>query len=326
MFCQMCGTQVGHGLRYCGTCGAQLAGSSATWGVQSRSAVQAMQAPSPAQGRSQSHATQRAYAPQAHVVQPAYAPQAVVAQPQPVRTAPRIRVNMLRVALMSVMGVILSVLIGTIICAGAAHALGSDKAADPVAQAQASTPVSPAQESAPTFAEPAAEPDATGQTTPVAIDVVAAGLDSQGSRVPVEVQGTTDDGKPVNMSTYCTYNGRGIYLQPGTYRVRPAGSPVSSSGQLYRTCNEWVALKYDGNAHEYKTLNAWVMKPMNPSEVTDSYFDQAIRLLKADPERAELASWLEEAARLWREARQAYGQGGEEGVLGVTAWLLQQMG
>ena len=138
MFCQMCGAQVQQGVRYCGACGAQLAGGAAAWSVRRRSAEYSVHAPRPSQGRLQTYASQRPYAPQSNTAQQPYVPQLVATQPQPVRSAPRIRVNLLRVVLMSVIGVVLSVLIGTIICVGAAYASGAGKVAEPVVQAQVS--------------------------------------------------------------------------------------------------------------------------------------------------------------------------------------------
>ena len=137
MFCQMCGARVQQGVRYCGACGAQLVGGAATWSVQPRSAAYSAHAHRPPQRRLQTYAAQQPYAPQSNTAQRPCAPQLAATQPQPVRSAPRIRVNVLRVVLMSVIGVVLSVLIGTLICVGAAYASGAGKVAEPVVQAQA---------------------------------------------------------------------------------------------------------------------------------------------------------------------------------------------
>ncbi len=65
------------------------------------------------------------------------------------------------------------------------------------------------------------------------VEVNSNDLDAGGSRIPLQITGTLEDGTPVDRHGYVEADGSGLHLAPGTYAIHAIGSPISAEGALY---------------------------------------------------------------------------------------------
>lgn len=130
------------------------------------------------------------------------------------------------------------------------------------------------------------------------VRVSAEGLDKNGSRVPVRITGTQDDGVKIDLDTYVGPGSDPLSVYPGTYKVKVLGSPISADGVIYDyedvSCK--VVVKDLGAGAKARKTRKLVLTPIAAADMTKEQVSEAREWAQADPEREDVADDLASAA------------------------------
>lgn len=126
-------------------------------------------------------------------------------------------------------------------------------------------------------------------------------LDAEGSRVPVMVRGTTVDGTKVDEVAYVEYDGSGLELSAGSYKVKVVGSPISSDGVIYETTDDTLRISVGMRGEYTFSSTVLTLNPIEATEVTDGQIEEALEWAKGDEKVAKRADDLAKAVRDRRE-------------------------
>ncbi len=146
------------------------------------------------------------------------------------------------------------------------------------------------------------------QRAGIALPIYIPELDSRGSRIPVAITGTLKDGSEYSKDTYVSNDGSGLLLEPGSYELRVSGSPISSTGVMYKEPEESIEITVtDDLMSSYSPDGFMSFGVIAAIDITDEQIDAACELVKNDPERTQYADGLAERVRERRdEAVAAY--------------------
>lgn len=113
---------------------------------------------------------------------------------------------------------------------------------------------------------------------PVRVVVDAPGLDvSTGSRVPLRLVGVTEDGDTVDEIAFVDQAGDGLSVEPGTYEVSVAGSPIAGDGTVYSVPEAVVAFDVPAVADAQLDADPFKLEPLSPQDTTEQSIDDAYR-------------------------------------------------
>lgn len=124
-------------------------------------------------------------------------------------------------------------------------------------------------------------------------------LDANGSRVPMLVLGTLEDGTSFCEVQYVEADGSGLSLPAGSFTVRVAATPVASSGAVYFVPDFYMSLDVTSaeDASVSADQRAFELSVREGDAVSDDLVQNAWSFMKADPQRAARADELAQAAR-----------------------------
>lgn len=124
-------------------------------------------------------------------------------------------------------------------------------------------------------------------------------LDANGSRVPMLVLGTLEDGTSFCEVQYVEADGSGLSLPAGSFTVRVAATPVAANGAVYFIPDFYVSLDVTSAEHASVSDNqrAFELSMRESDAVNDDLIQNAWSFIKADPQRANRADELAQAAR-----------------------------
>ena len=133
------------------------------------------------------------------------------------------------------------------------------------------------------------------------LPLVIPGLDENGSRVPVRVKGATDTGVAIDGVMFADMQTRCISLEPGSYQISIAASPISAEGWLYEVPTGEVQIVMSNSPEGYRIdegSDGYSLFNLSPLEENDiQVYERAVEYLKLDPMRADRATSLIDAAR-----------------------------
>lgn len=128
------------------------------------------------------------------------------------------------------------------------------------------------------------------------IEVVAPGLDAQGSRVPLHISGTQADGTQYENDIFVEAGTSHIELPEGTYVITAVETPISADGTLYRVPEDVlkVVVSKDGTAMVTPEGVKFEFHAVSASDISDAdaLIESARQWILRDPERSELADEL----------------------------------
>lgn len=113
---------------------------------------------------------------------------------------------------------------------------------------------------------------------PVLVGVDAPGLDvATGSRIPLQVVGVTQDGDSVDQVAFVDQAGVGLSVEPGTYEISVAGSPIAADGTVYRVPDTVVAVDVPAVASAQLEADPFKLEPLAPQDTTEEDVSDAYR-------------------------------------------------
>ena len=140
------------------------------------------------------------------------------------------------------------------------------------------------------------------QSQPLVATIVvrADGLDEKGSRVPVTIAGTKEDGTQYSNTMYLSQGDNRIELSTGSYDVSVLESPIAADGALYTipAMKQKVSTKEEQGTPENVSFE---LRALAPAEVTDAQIEAARAYIEKDEERSTAASELVLAAKRRRD-------------------------
>ena len=146
----------------------------------------------------------------------------------------------------------------------------------------------PSSEPEPTPAEQPVETEPAIGKTKVSFSVNAAYYDEPGSRLPIQITGTTVEGKAVSQTIYVTVSSTSVVetleLEDGTYTYEATGSPISANGVIYDFSEVQGGFTLNAGEDNVDVLPAIEaeLAPINPVEVTDEEIEAAYQSALAD--------------------------------------------
>ena len=142
------------------------------------------------------------------------------------------------------------------------------------------------------------EEPAETQLNNLAFIINVAGLDADGSRIPIQITGTTATGEEYSHLFYLSMAGEvsePIELEDGVYSVVVAGSPISSTGIVYNFDNAYDEVTLDA-ANDVQARSVTLdLEPIEALFVTDEQIEAAYQWAAAD-DACENADALRQAA------------------------------
>lgn len=110
----------------------------------------------------------------------------------------------------------------------------------------------------------------------VTVGIDAAGLDTAtGTKIPLHVVGTDEDGNQVDEVAYLNADGTGLIVVPGSYQVSIAASPIAADGTVYTVPDTVVAVEVPAVAKAELEADPFVLEPLAPEETTAEAIDDA---------------------------------------------------
>ena len=143
-----------------------------------------------------------------------------------------------------------------------------------------------------------AEDTAAQQANSLGFSISVPGLDADGSRIPIQITGTTATGEEYSHLFYLSMAGEvsePIELEDGVYSVVVAGSPISSTGIVYNFDNAYDEVTLDA-ANDVQARSVTLdLEPIEALFVTDEQIEAAYQWAAAD-DACENADALRQAA------------------------------
>lgn len=113
---------------------------------------------------------------------------------------------------------------------------------------------------------------------PMLVGVDAPGLDvATGSRIPLQVVGVTQDGDSVDQVAFVDQAGGGLSVEPGTYEISVAGSPIAADGTVYSVPDTVVAVDVPAVASAQLEADPFKLEPLAPQDTTEEDVSDAYR-------------------------------------------------
>ena len=132
------------------------------------------------------------------------------------------------------------------------------------------------------------------------LPLVIPGLDENGSRVPIRVKGATDTGVAIDGVMFADMQTRCISLEPGSYQISIAASPISAEGWLYEVPTGEVQIVMSSSPEGYRIdegSDGYSLFNLSPYEKNDPHvYERAVEYLKLDPLCADRTTTLIDAA------------------------------
>ncbi len=137
----------------------------------------------------------------------------------------------------------------------------------------------------------------------VIVPVKVEGLNEDGSRIPVQFEGTTSEGVSVEKQQgYLAIDGTGLMMIPGSYTLTVVASPISADGVMYDLPKVPVKVSVDQNgACATDPAEGLTMVPCETADIKDAQIQAAMQKISTDPLRNTLTDALGESARLRRD-------------------------
>ena len=140
--------------------------------------------------------------------------------------------------------------------------------------------------------DPITEPEPVVESaigkTKVSFSVNAPYYDEPGSRLRMQLTGTTAEGKAVSQTIYITVSStivtETLELEDGTYTYEATGSPISANGIIYDFSDiqgAFMLIAGEGNVDVPLAIEA-ELAPIDPAEVTDEEIEAAYQSALAD--------------------------------------------
>ncbi len=134
--------------------------------------------------------------------------------------------------------------------------------------------------STPEQVEMAAQQRQEAKLHDVTISVQGVGFDETSTPLPVEVSGADAAGNAYNEVAFVTSNGKGLRLPVGRYGVRPAASPITSSGGLFLFSSNKKYFSVDAELEEGAPVDVseeiqLVLEPADPSDLSTEGIETA---------------------------------------------------
>ena len=168
--------------------------------------------------------------------------------------------------------------------------------------------------------EPAPVEHVLGKTK-VSFSINAPYYDEPGSRLRLEVAGTTAEGKTVNITVFVTPNASDpetIELEDGAYTYQATGSPISANGVIYDYGDIEGSFTLNAGEDKEETLPSIEVElaPIDPLEVADEQIEAAVESAAGDEACAGSAEELGQAAA---QLRDEYVKAAEEEAARIAA-------
>lgn len=142
----------------------------------------------------------------------------------------------------------------------------------------------------------------TDQRAGITLPIYIPELDNRGSRIPVTITGALADGSGFAKNTYVAKDGSGLLLEPGSYELQVSGSPISSTGVMYKAPDESIKIEVSKDlVSSYSPDGFMDFSVMAALEITDEQIDAACDLVRKDPERTQYADSIAQAVRVRRD-------------------------
>ncbi len=120
----------------------------------------------------------------------------------------------------------------------------------------------------------------------VVVPLEVPGLDNGGTHVPVEVEGTDQQGNAVKRIVYLLADGSGLSLAPGTYEVWAVGSPIADDGTIYSIPDVRIKVVLNDEAIEAGEAapvpESLSYVPIEAGKVTDEQIEEALKWAHED--------------------------------------------
>lgn len=159
------------------------------------------------------------------------------------------------------------------------------------------------------------------RTYPLVLTINVPGFDEAGSRIPIAVTGTSNDGEEVDVHAYVGFQSDGIELLAGTYEVSVEGSPIASDGTVYAVPKDTVSATVGEEDAQVPTI---ALEPIAADAVTDEQIQDAVSWAQRDQDCPGEADALDEAARKRRD--EAVAQASEDALADAFNAVLDSSG
>ena len=148
----------------------------------------------------------------------------------------------------------------------------------------------------------AATKDISDNRADVTLPLYVPDLDVRGSRVPVRIDGTLEDGTAFGQDTFVSNDGKGLRLAPGSYEAYVMGSPISASGVMYIYPSEHIRVVVSSDLNvSYDPVTFMTFGVLGALDVSDEQIEEARAFIVNDPDRMQYADTLAAAVRERRE-------------------------
>ena len=128
---------------------------------------------------------------------------------------------------------------------------------------------------------------------------ISNGYDTSSSRIPVQITGTDIDGNNVDKTVFLAYSGVDVELPEGTYEAKVVGSPISSSGTIYKIPEFVAHFELSGldpdETYELPGSQAFSFIAIDPEDLTDEQVEDAIAWARKDEQSGADVGTLEKA-------------------------------
>ena len=128
---------------------------------------------------------------------------------------------------------------------------------------------------------------------------IQGGYDTSSSRIPMQITGTDIDGNEVDKTVFLAYSGVDVELPEGTYEAKVVGSPISSTGTIYKIPEFVAHFELSGlepnETYELPSSQSFSFVAIDPKDLTDEQVADAIAWARKDEQSGADVGTLEKA-------------------------------
>ena len=128
---------------------------------------------------------------------------------------------------------------------------------------------------------------------------ISGGYDTSSSRIPMQITGTDINGNDVDKTVFLAYSGVDVELPEGTYEAKVVGSPISSTGTIYKIPSFVAHFELSGlepdETYELPNSQAFSFAAIDPKDLTDEQVEDAIAWARKDEQSGADVGKLEKA-------------------------------
>ncbi len=135
----------------------------------------------------------------------------------------------------------------------------------------------------------------------VQVDLEISGLDSTGSLIPVQVEGSDSAGNQVSDVQYVDASGLSLSLSNGEYTLSIPASPIGGDGTLWAIPEDTVQVTVTDDTASTSDAGTFIFSEIDDSSVTKKYVDTAYRYASSGGCDSE-----DEATSLYNRANEKY--------------------